>query len=271
MKSPLKKTHPTVVKSNKLVEARYTMGLQEKRLMLLALSKLNSTAPLPGERIKMRVSEYAAVFGDHRDLYSDIKVAAKSLLRRVVTIEKDDGGWSMFQVASYAELVKKTGVIELEFHKEMAPYISELRQCFTKIELPQLAGFTSVHALRVYENMLKWEAGTLLETTVDDFKKMLGLYDDKKKKFLYPAFKDFEINVLKVAKTQIDIHTPHRLEYLKVGGRGPAGITMLKFYLRFKNESASSNSYKKLHSTITQLNGETVEQPSLDFSGDMTF
>lgn len=266
MKKTTKKTTPTIVKSNKLVEARYSLGLQEQRLMLLALSKLNSTNKLPKERIQMSVSEYTAVFGNHKDLYADIKTAAKSLLRRVVTIEKDDGGWKMFQIASYAELTAKTGIIELEFHGEMAPYISELKKCFTKIELPQLAGFTSAHALRVYENMLKWEPETCLEITVEDLKKMLGLYDEKKKKFDYPAFKDFENRVLKPAKEQIALHTPHKLEYQKVGGRGPAGIRFIKFFLTFKNKKKSKEVFDSLHSTITQINGETTEQPSFNWN-----
>lgn len=271
MKNTTKITAPTVVKSNKLIEARYSLGLQEQRLMLLALSKLNSTEKLPKERIQLRVSEYAAVFGDHKDLYADIKTAAKSLLRRVVTIEKDDGGWKMFQVAAYAELTTKTGIVELEFHSEMAPYISELKKCFTKIELPQLAGFTSVHALRIYENMLKWEPETCLETTVEDLKKMLGLYDEKKKRFGYPAFKDFENRILKPAKEQIALYTPHQLEYQKVGSRGPVGIRFIKFFLTFKNKSRSKESYENLNSTITQINGETSEQPSLFASDSVLF
>lgn len=270
MKKTTKKTAPTVVKSNKLIEARYSLGLQEQRLMLLALSKLNSTEKLPKERIRMRVSEYAAVFGDHKDLYADIKAAAKSLLRRIVTIEKDDGGWKMFQVASYAELTTKTGIVELEFHEEMAPYISELKKCFTKIELPQLAGLTSTHALRIYENMLKWKPGTCLEISVEDLKKMLGLYDEKKKKFSYSTFKDFEKDVLKRAKEQINLHTPHFLEYQKVGGYGPKGIYLIKFFLTFKDKAGSKEIYENLSSTITQMNGEVSEQPSL-FASDATF
>lgn len=266
MKKTTKKTIPTVVKSNKLVEARYSLGLQEQRLMLLALSKLNSTAKLPDGKIQMKVSEYAAVFGDHKDLYADLKTAAKALLERVITIEKQDGGWKMFQVASYAELTTKTGIIELEFHKEIVPYISELKKCFTKIELPQLAGFTSTHALRIYENMLKWEPNTCLEITVEDLKKMLGLYDEKKKKFGYPTFKDFEDRVLRPAKEQIELHTPHRLDYQKVGGKGPAGIRFIKFFLTFKNKKKSKEVFDSLHSTITQMGGETVEQPSFNWS-----
>jgi plasmid replication initiation protein len=105
-----------------------------------------------------------------------------------------------------------------------------------------------------------------LEITVEDLKKMLGLYNEKKKEYDYPRFFDFENRVLKPAKEQIELHTPHRLDYQKVGGRGPAGIRFIKFFLTFKNKKKSQEAFDSLRSTITQINGETVEQPSFNWS-----
>lgn len=97
-----------------------------------------------------------------------------------------------------------------------------------------------MHALRIYENMLIWNEGENLESTVGDLKKILGLYDEKKKRFGYPAFKDFENRILKPAKEQIALYTPHQLEYQKVGSRGPVGIHLLTFLLMRKNEGNST-------------------------------
>lgn len=265
MKKTTKKTTPIVVKSNALIEGRGHLTLQESRLVLLALSKLDSRNPLPKEKITLTVAEYMAVFGGSTGkIYEHLDFATTALMERVVKIETPTG-WEKFQWVSHSKLIKKSGTIEIKFHEMMAPYISEMRKCFTKIELPQLAGFTSTHALRIYENMLKWEPETCLEITVEDLKKMLGLYDEKKKKFDYATFKDFERNVLKVAKEQIATHTPHHLEYQKVGGKGPAGVRFLKFFLTFKNKKKSREAFDSLRSTITQINGETTEQPSFNW------
>lgn len=268
MKKTTSKTTPTVVKSNALIEGRGQLTLQESRLVLLALSKIDSRNPLPKEKIALSVSEYMSVFGGSKGkIYEHLDFATTALMERVVKIETSTG-WEKFQWVSHSKLKKGEGIIEIKFHEKMAPYITELRQCFTKIELPRLAGFTSTHALRIYENMLKWEAGTCLEITVDELKRMLGLYDEKKKKFDYPRFFDFENRVLKPAKEQIETYTPHRLEYTKIGGRGPAGIRMIKFFLTFKNQKSVKETYEKLHSTITQISGETTEQPVFNFAED---
>lgn len=266
MKSTTRKTLPVVTKSNALISGRGHLTLQESRLVLLALSKIDPRKPLPKDALQISVAEYKGIFsGSEGKIYEHLDIASSALMSRVVKVETATG-WEKFQWVSHSKLRKKEGIIEIKFHEKMAPFITELRKCFTKIELPQLAGFTSVHALRIYENMLKWEPETCLETTVEDLKRILGLYDEKKKKFLYPAFKDFENFVLKVAKEQIEMHTPHRLEYTKVGGRGPAGIRLLKFYLTFKNKKSCKEAYEKMQSTITQIGGETVEQPSFDWT-----
>jgi plasmid replication initiation protein len=212
-----------------------------------------------------------SVFGGSAgEIHTQLDFATTALMKRVVKIETEKG-WDKFQWVSHSRLIRGSSIIEIQFHEMMAPYISEMKKCFTKIELPQLAGFTSSHALRIYENMLRWDTETCLEITVEDLKKMLGLYDEKKKTFDYPRFFDFEKKVLKQAENQIKLYTPHILKYQKIGKRGPSGIRFIKFFLTFKNKSRSKESYENLSSVITQLNGEVSEQPSLFASDSASF
>ena len=83
-----------VSQSNKLIEASYTLSLNEKRLILCAASMIDSRKAMPeGERGYLRVSaeDFGALFGiETRHAYTILAEAVVKLWKREIN-SLDDG------------------------------------------------------------------------------------------------------------------------------------------------------------------------------------
>lgn len=119
---------PVIKRSVELIKANHSLTIIEHRLLLLLLSKVSSFDEIRGRWIGVSGLEYIELFGNHGNIYTFMKEAAKSFLEKPIIINKDDGSKEKFTIASGVRLPPKTGTIEIEFHREMIPHISNLKK-----------------------------------------------------------------------------------------------------------------------------------------------
>ena len=81
-----------VYKSNKVVEASYKLSLNEQRLILMCIAKVNSTKPLlASERFEVSAKEFAKKFKiSESKAYQTIKDVSEQLFERYVIIDNPD-------------------------------------------------------------------------------------------------------------------------------------------------------------------------------------
>jgi len=203
-----------VVINNDLVKAKYSMDLSERRMLYVAMSKIN-----PDDQnfnvISFTVSEYFDLIEKSMEnekisrggkQYDTIKDGCRSLLRRLVEIQ-DGGSWIAYQWCSRAEFNENTGTISLKFHDDMKEYLLFMleNRGFTKFLLKYALPLSSIYAQRFYEMMrgLVYPGSGVVHTRigVEDLKNRLELTDR------YPAYKDFRKRVLQTAESEINAKT----------------------------------------------------------------
>lgn len=179
-------TDSQIRQANALAKSSQELDLLEKRLLLIAMSRIQSTdTELLTHRIYMH--ELTEVFGQNP--YARAKRAAEGLLRRVVHVAKGNNSYDQFQWTTLARYVSSASsdngesYIEIRLNEELSPYLLELRDRYNVIPLLDVLPLQSFNAQRLYEILwhdshamrkqfltydipdLKWELGLRVRKT----------------------------------------------------------------------------------------------------------
>lgn len=219
-----------VVKDNRLIQASYSLGLVEQRLILLAIvgaraAKEGITAE---SLLTVRAEDYAKHFDvESHTAYEVLADAVETLFNRRATVEvfdKKRGKHRPMAVrwVTAMQYEENLGCVTLRFGHEVVPLITRLEEQFTSYELEQVAGLKSIYAIRLYELLMQWKVAAqtpVFELT--EFRKQLGVDDTQ-----YQRMEVFKRRVLDLALTQINTHTDITASYEQhKAGRVITGFT----------------------------------------------
>lgn len=232
-----------VVKDNSLIQASYTLGLAEQRLILLAILKARETGQGIDHNSLLRVHAhaYAEHFRiDKGNSYEIIKDASKGLFDRYVTYHDKNpktGNDRSFHCRWVDKIgyEKATGMVYMRFTADVVPLITRLEEQFTSYELEQISQLGSGYAIRLYELLVQWRSvGKTNIFELAKFRQQLGVEEEK-----YSRMSDFKKYVLDFSVKQINKHTDITVKYEQhKQGRTITGFTF-KFKVKPKAQKAT--------------------------------
>lgn len=242
----------TVYKSNALIEANYRLSVAEQRIILTAISQIRHDQPVTDEIMysvqALDIAEAADIAPP--DAYRDLKEAAERLHeRKVRIIEEPNTGKRKpkVMVTNWVQTVvyiDGEGRVELRFSKDILPYLTDLRERFTRYHLTNVVKLNSSHAIRLYELLTQWRSVGEREVSIDWLREAFDLED------AYPSIKDFKKRVIEPAVTQISAHSNLKVTWTqrKTGRR----VTHLTFHFAEKKPKSQA---RKSHETGNRING----------------
>jgi len=198
-----------VRQSNALTNARFEYSELQLDLFFFMLSKLRKSQE--SLVYELNIKELSLLTAKKYD-FPYLWQATEGMMSRVfsITTGKYPEQLSMFQRIKY---LTGTGIIEFELTRHILPHLYHLKDNFTSFGLSAALRLTSKYAKRIYPLCSQWkDLGETKKHDIQDFKKMLGLLDDKGHEKLKP-FKDFRVNVLDRAIKQINEHTELHVGY----------------------------------------------------------
>ncbi|WP_298974694.1 replication initiation protein RepM [uncultured Psychrobacter sp.] len=220
-----------VVKDNSLINASYSLGLVEQRIMLLAIVEARET----GQGIdtdtflEVHAQHYADRFDiDVNNAYSMLSEATQTLFNRQVTYTVHDEKRNkpekrVVRWVSGISYVEGAGVVKLRFAPEVVPLITRLEKNFTSYELGQVKNLNS-YATRLYEILVSWRSVGKVTISLEELRNNLGLIDE------YSRLEAFKRRVLDLALNQINKHTDITAQY----EQHKEGRVVTGFTFRFK-------------------------------------
>ena len=139
-----------VTQSNELVLARYSLPVSEMRLLMTVIAKIQpNDTKLTVYHVP--IAEFADFLGISKSsAYDEMRYISKSLLSRVVTIKKQNGGELQTHWVASADYEPGSGVVEVRLDEMMLPYLIGLTHNFTQCKLGMLVSFKSVYTNRLY-------------------------------------------------------------------------------------------------------------------------
>lgn len=203
-----------VVKHNKLIEAKYRLTLQEKRILLWLMSEIQA-GDKDFKRYRVRIADLAHFVGISNDggrLYREIAAVTGRLRKREIDINDMDRNVTIQAtwIAS-AEYRWNEGVVDICLSPALMPYLLDLKSNFTKISLRYAMGLKSVHAIRIYELLKQYEGLGERTIKVADLRAFCGIAPDD-----YKFFKDFRVWVVDVARREVNGKTDMAFAYTPI-------------------------------------------------------
>ena len=136
-------------------------------------------------------------------MYETIRDACKSLMSKVVTIESQTGNkkrFTAYSIISFIDLNEGTGFLTGNFAPEIKPFLLQLAEQYTHVEIETLLTLKSAHAHRLYWLLKSWDDVGLWEVEFDVLRKQV-LGDDND--VTYTLFYDFKRYVLEPAMREL--------------------------------------------------------------------
>lgn len=202
-----------VVKDNDLVKACFNLGLNEYRLLLLAMIYARESDPLTFETpIEIRATEFARQYElEANTAYEAMQDASKTLMRRTYSYQDRYKGYEAITDVAWvtqATYIPTAGMLVLYLTPQTIKLISRLETHFTKYHIDQVSKFKSKYSIRLYELVVKWKNQKKTEKfEVNSFREMLGVINE------YKQMSDFKINVLDKAVKEINAHSDITVKY----------------------------------------------------------
>ncbi len=217
-----------VTQSNELVLARYSLPVSEMRLLMTVIAKIQPT-DTKLTIYHVPIGEFADFLGVSKSsAYNEMKYISKSLLSRVVTIKKQNGGELQTHWVASADYEPGSGTVEIRLDEMMLPYLIGLNTNFTQCKLGMLLSFKSVYTNRLYM-LLKQKRdhnpyAKTYEFELGELRKLLGVsieaiprtdkFDKAQEAIeLYPEYRTFKKYVLESAKKELSAKADIGFEY----------------------------------------------------------
>ncbi len=193
---------------NALTSARYDYTELQQDLMFFIISKIR---PENKDSYSLSIMELSKLTGKKYNAAYLHKATADmgSRVLEVLTEKSYKQIW-MFQQVEYH---LGQGIIEFDLTKHILPYLFDLKDNFTSYELAAALRLTSKYAKRIYPLCSQWkDLGETKKYDLQDFKRMLGLVDDKGKEKM-KQINELRAKVLDIAIKQINEHTELHVSY----------------------------------------------------------
>ena len=152
-----KDTQLTVVHSNELVEASYSLTTDEMRLIAFASTKIDSRGKKVDE-ILIYPEEFAKVYGlNKHNVHRNLVNSIKSLSTKTVTIPdgKRNQVFPWLARGTYERQSDIATYVSIEFSKYIGPYIFELKDRFTSINFEYASRLNTPFSFRLYQWLIK--------------------------------------------------------------------------------------------------------------------
>ncbi len=251
-----------VYKSNKVIEAGYKLNLNEQRLILACISKVNSSKTLLAtERFEVTAKEFSELFGISQDkAYQTLKDVAEQLFERYVIIDNPDPDiptlkYTKTRWISSIDYLPELGKVSLYFAQRILPYLSELKGQFTFYRLENISAMNSIYAIRLYELLMQWKGTGKREVEIDWLKEQFELEDK------YASIKDLKKYVIDAAVTDLNTNSNYNVSWTqrKTGRR----VTHLTFQFSEKVPPAPEKKAK------LKAKPAAVKTDNIDFYAEM--
>ena len=199
-----------ITMTNALIRSGHGLTLGEKRIVMLAASKLDSMMTCaPGEVPTTKISaiEYAEMYGiEMNAAYEQLQLASKHLYARSITFFEPaftrkgkpiEPTLRTMRWVGEVKYQKGEGWVELFWWPQLMPHLIGLKKNFTSYQLQQANALRSAYSWRLLELLMRFKSTGVAEYTIEDFCQSMNATEKQKsdfaairRKMIEPAVKE---------------------------------------------------------------------------------
>jgi len=215
-----------IIQHNNLIEAKYHLTLQEKRLVVLMSSHIKKEDK-EFQTYTFSIQELSNFLElNNKNLYKEIDTVVSKLFNRVLIIRNEiENSTTKISWLTYAKYWHGQGLVQLKFNEELKPYLLDIKERFTKIFLGDVIGLKSVHSIRFYELLKQYETIGIREIKLIDLREYCGIRIDQ-----YKKFNNLKKDVLESSKQEINSKTDLLIDYKEI--KTSRKVTAIQFSIK---------------------------------------
>ena len=203
----------SIVKSNKLIEAKYRLSIQQQRIVLYAISMIK---PNDDEfrKYRMNILDLKDLMSLKEkkwgDIYTRFKKTLRDLNSKSIEIETPTG----HIIANWIQdiqLESGSGEVEFRISELLKPYLLQLKEQFTRYHLKNIIYLKSQYSIRIYELLKQFERIGRRAFDMSELRNSLGIEETKFKKYF-----DFKRFVLLSSQAELKQKTDISFEFAEV-------------------------------------------------------
>jgi plasmid replication initiation protein len=186
-----------IKKSNKLIQARYSLSKNEQRIILYLLQ----TIQRPDEEFKkyeFMFSELVSLMDiNERIVFQELKSLAKGIRDKGIDLQISSPNDVAFcNWLSWFQIDNVNKKIILRFDPGLKEFLLQLKSYFTTYNIKHVSSFACKHSLRIYELSKQYQKIGKRKISIVELKYFLDIDDfypriiDMKKRVINPALKD---------------------------------------------------------------------------------
>ncbi len=217
-----------IVQHNRLIEARYNLSLQEKRVVLWLISQIDRDDK-GFKEYKITIREFSKILDlDTKNQYTQVRLVFERLMRRVITITNTETDKTL-QVhwVSSAEYSHGDGCVAVCFDPKLAPYLLQLKSEFTKISLADVLSLKSIYSIRIFELLLQYQPIGKRTIEIKDLREYCGIETKE-----YADYFDLKRKVINRALKEINAKTDYEISYEEI--KESRRVAAIEFFIKKK-------------------------------------
>lgn len=200
-----------IMQHNAITSGRYDFTACQLDILFMILASLQKDDE-PNKVYAIYVRDIELITGRKWD-YMQLRNATEDMGSRMFSIETENSYeqlW-LFQSVKYQS---GKGYFNVKLSEDIRPYLFDLKNNFTVLQLKAALSCSSKYAKRLYALACQWRSIGIITMTIGELKEMLYLKDPKgKMKEQFERISDFKDKVLDIAKRQINENTDIQFDY----------------------------------------------------------
>jgi plasmid replication initiation protein len=200
------------IQHNNLVEAKYSMTLQQKRIMIWLVSQIKPD-DIDFKEHTLSIKELIEICQlSGESSYKEIRNITFSLIEKGIRIIDitDPINKREIQVSWLSSADYYQGKVKLSFSPKLKPYLLQLKEKFTAINVIDLMQFKSIHAIRIYELLKQYQDIGERTLTINEIKECCGVTGKLTK------YHDFEQKILLISQREINKKSDIHFEFERI-------------------------------------------------------
>jgi len=185
------------VQDNQLIEACYSMTLNEKRLLLFGISKIDALDNFVNKPMRFQVTakEWQEQFNDDSPWRTLKRTADKLLPRQLIFDPKVNTVIKKVNWFDSVYYFVDEGFISVQFSDSVKSRLYGLQRNFTQLEMLSISELNSIHSVRLYELLKQYLPDNKRKISLESFRFAMDCVDKHKEtkklkvKVLNPAIK----------------------------------------------------------------------------------
>lgn len=227
-----------VFQHNNITQAKYSLTLQERRVVLWLSSQVKSSDK-DFQDHAISIKGFCDVAGlKSKNMYKEIELTIESLMGKALKIKSlHKNSWELISWLSYAKYVEDEGFVTLRFDPALKPYLVELKSCFTQFNLSQALNLKSVYSVRLYEMLSQFVSIGEVVLSIDEIKQRFSF--EKKQ---YSDYRDFRRRIIERACSEITLKSNLSVRFVEI--KKNKKVESIKFFVD------AYNKFEKLQDNI---------------------